>query len=263
MMKGTAHLQSSSGGTCNDAKLIVDWPSPSPTNNSRSGGVLAPKPESDDTILRRASWPHQDQHSDSDVKAQRFLDGFASRRCNLERAKQNSAKSLANTETSHRPARRSSVESGSCSSSTAKDVTFAPKVRVQIIEPKSDNGAQNLWLSKEEFKQIQCQFIAEIKMLKRIAKSSEAAKNDPEIQKVRRSICIRGLEHFCSKRFHRARFACQRDHILAVLEAQDIQRDLGVTPDSSVLAQISAQHSLDARERARRYGMEDEAAAKT
>ena len=196
---------------------------------------------------------------------------FAFRRCSLEHAKQNSARKLDattdDTDPSHRATRRSSMKT-TCGSNTAtnatrvKNVTFGLSVQVRPIPNKSDEEIQATWLFKEERHQIQLQCNADLKILKRIAKSPEAAKNDPAIQAVRSSISIRGLEQFASKRLHRALWALQQDQIHAVLEAQDIQRDMlrcyGAAPDPHDIAKISAERSLEARERALRQGLEDE-----
>lgn len=177
-------------------------------------------------------------------------------------ATQNSAKKFANTEQSHCPARRSPMKTGSCYFSRVKKVTFAPSIQVRPINAKSDDDIKVLWLSKEERHQILLRCNDDLKILKRIAQSPEAAKNDPEIQKVRSSISIRGLEQHSSLRLHRALSALQQDHIHAVLGAQDMLRDMtrcsGVAPDPLAIAQISAEHSLDARKRALRQGMSDE-----
>jgi hypothetical protein len=222
-------------------ELIVDWPSPSPTIKDSSSGVLLSKPDNGDIKLERASRPHQDRHSDSDIKDQQLLDGLV-----------------------RRPCRRPSAMSSSCSSSRIKHVTFRLRSQVKIIEPKSDDDIKASWLSDEEKHQIQRQFTADIKMLKRIAKLPETAMNDPQIQQVKSSLSIRGLEHFCSKRLHKERLALQQDHIHAVLETQDMQRDMarrsGIAPVPLAIAKISAEHSLQARRRALRQGMEDEAA---
>ena len=156
---------------------------------------------------------------------------FAYRRCSLEHAKQNSARKLDATDTdpSHHSARRSSMKTSSTSgtgASRVKNVTFGLNVQVRPIAAKSDEENQACWLSKEERHQIQLQCNAELKILKRIAKSPDAAKNNSEIRAVRSSISIRGLEQFSSKRLHRALWALQQDQIHAVLEAQIIQRDM-------------------------------------
>lgn len=189
---------------------------------------------------------------------------FAFRRCSLEHVKQNSARKLdapTDADPSHRATRRSS--STATDTSRVKNVTFGLSVQVRPIAAKTEEEIQALWLSKEERHQIQLQCNADLKILKRIAKTPETAKNDPEIRAVRSSISIRGLEQFSSKRLHRALWALQQDQIHAVLEAQDIQRDMlrcyGAAPDPhDMLAKISAERSLEARERALRQGLEDE-----
>ena len=194
---------------------------------------------------------------------------FAFRRCSLEHAKQNPARKLDattdDTDPSHRATRRSSMKTSSNTATDAsrvKNVTFGLSVQVRPIPNKSDEEIQASWLSKEERHQIQLQCNADLKILKRIAKSPEVLKNDPAIQVVRSSISIRGLEQFASKRLHRALWALQQDQIHAVLEAQDIQRDMlrcyGAAPDPHDIAKISAERSLEARERALRQGLEDE-----
>ena len=191
---------------------------------------------------------------------------FAFRRCSLEHAKHNSARKLDATDTSnHCATRRSSMKTSSNTATDAsrvKNVTFGLSVQVRPIPNTSDEEIQASWLSKEERRQIQLQCKADLKILKRIAKSPEVAKNDPAIQAVRSSISIRGLEQFSSKRLHRALWALQQDHIHAVLEAQHIQRDMrrcyGAAPDPHDIAKISAERSLEARKRALRQGLEDE-----
>jgi len=155
---------------------------------------------------------------------------------------------------------RSSMKSGSGSSLRIKNVTFGLRADVKIIEAKSEDDIKASWISEEEKHQMRLQFTADIKVMKRIAKLPEEAKNDPVIQKVRSSISIRGLEHFSSKRLHSARLALQEGTIHAVLEAQDMMRDkTRCSGVDSAIAQISAEHSLWARQRALRQGMEDEA----
>ena len=81
---------------------------------------------------------------------------------------------------------------------------------------------------------------------------------------MRSSISIRGLEQFSSKRLHKALWALQHDHLKAVLEAQDLQRELhrryGHPIKDTELAKVSMERSKLSRGRATKQGEEDEAA---
>ena len=160
----------------------------------------------------------------------------------------------------------SSTRSLSTSSSTkAKRVCFNAEVRVKTIEFPDEEQLARSWLSKEERAEIQKQAKADLRLIKRISK--EPDQSSPDIRAIRKSISLRGLEHFFSKRILNDIKEEQQDVICGILVAQELQRRQRREVDQHhtlggprQLAKLSAELSQSARDRALRKGQKDEAA---
>jgi len=141
-------------------------------------------------------------------------------------------------------------------------VRFSPDVRVKKFERPDDADLQRAWLSKAERSAIQAQAKADLKIIKRLSKEPDQVAAD--VRALRKTISLRGLEQFFSKRTLRALKEEQTDVIFGVLEAQQLQRQVsphcyGGYGGPNELAQLSADLSRSARDRAGRQGREDEA----
>ena len=156
----------------------------------------------------------------------------------------------------------SSTRSLSTSSAKRKRVSFSADVRMKKIERPDEDQLARSWLSKEERAEIQKQAKADLKIIKRIAK--EPDQSSPDIRAIRKTISLRGLEQFFSKRTLRDLKEEQQDVIYGVLEAQELQRQVDEHMYGAYgprqLAKLSAELSQSARDRATRQGREDEAA---
>lgn len=156
----------------------------------------------------------------------------------------------------------SSNKPNSTSSAERKRVSFSSDVRMKKIERPDDEQIARAWLSKEERAEIQVQAKADLKIIKRISK--EPDQSSPDIRAIRKTISLRGLEQFFSKRTLRDLKEELQDVIYGVLEAQELQRQVSEHLYGAYgprqLAKLSAELSEPARERATRQGREDEAA---
>ena len=156
----------------------------------------------------------------------------------------------------------SSTRSLSTSSAKRKRVSFSADVRMKKIERPDEEQLARSWLSKEERAEIQKQAKADLKIIKRISK--EPDQSSPDIRAIRKTISLRGLEQFFSKRTLRDLKEEQQDVIYGVLEAQELQRQVDEHMYGAYgprqLAKLSAELSQSARDRATRQGREDEAA---
>ena len=156
----------------------------------------------------------------------------------------------------------SSTRSLSTSSAKRKRVSFSADVRMKKIERPDEEQLARSWLSKEERAEIQKQAKADLKIIKRISK--EPDQSSPDIRAIRKTISLRGLEQFFSKRTLRDLKEEQQDVIYGVLEAQELQRQVDRHMYGAYgpkqLAKLSAELSQSARDRATRQGREDEAA---
>ena len=205
------------------------------------------------------------------------------RRCSLEHAKQVEEIKKYQRQSSARrpPPRRSSLKSSSAytSSSSAavpnssnntnsdKGVAFDGSVRMKIIEFRDQAYLEAAWLSQQERIEIQNEARADVKTIKQLTKHPHLLKDSPELRQLRSSMTIRGLEHFYSKKIHRNLVQEQANVINDVLDLQDqlndSSRSFGTQIDKEKrIAQISADGSLPARERAILQGREDETAIK-
>ena len=161
----------------------------------------------------------------------------------------------------------SSTRSLSTDSTKAKRVCFNSDVRVKTIEFPDEEQLARSWLSKEERAEIQRQAKADLRLIKSISK--EPDQSSPDIRAIRKSISLRGLEHFFSKRILNDIKEEQQDVICGILVAQELQRrqrqeqvdqQHNTLGGPRQLAKLSAELSQSARDRALRKGQEDEAA---
>ena len=199
-----------------------------------------------------------DEHSASQANA---IDRRRPRRSSLRKSSSATTSSTAHTSST----KSLSSSSSSLTISASKIVSFNLMADVHLIEPMSKEDLRATWLSREERSIIHDRAQTDLKILNRMSKiPKEALMADPTIREIRSSISIRGLEQFTSKSHHRLLCQLQYDHMWAVLDAQDRQREqyrsYGHVQDPNDLAKVSSERSLSSRKQALRQGKKDEEA---
>lgn len=199
-----------------------------------------------------------DDHSASRAKGK---DRRRPRRSSLKKSSSATTKSTALTSST----KSLSSSSSSLAISASKIVSFNLMADVHLIEPMSKEDLRATWMSREERSTIHARAQTDLKILNRMSKiPKEALMADPTIREIRASISIRGLEQFTSKSHHRLLCQMQYDHLWAVLDAQDRQREqyrtYGHVQNPNDLAKVSSERSLASRKQALRQGKKDEEA---